>query len=354
MDCVFGQMVISRALVSLLLVGGASHGQVVINSISLHVDSHENAAPTPIQQEYLSLIRSAAGGDEIILLQKYFRNRAINQAIVDAAGRGVDVTGIYRDIVRPSCPELLRPGSSLDCDRMFIRRPHVHHKSMVLHRGNGDTSAIIGSYNLRERHRSSPRVHTALSFDVAADTAFFPFYKAHAEFLRGSRADAASSLVLATESGGKMALTFQPGAANPVAGLLAGISTCDGPLWLSYYRAVPDEIGEPIFHRLGDLATGGCDVRFLLDRDPDNHAAAKRLQSLDVTVRHPGEPAGPFTLGHKVVMVHSGDNLHLIQSSANLDRAHHRDQFNLTLYLTGNFPAIERQLSRVFSEYWSE
>ncbi len=343
---------ISRILAALLIVSGPVDAQESVSNIVVHIDRHDHAAPTPIHRKYLSLIRSAERGDELIMLQKYFRNRAINQAIVDAAGRGVEVRGIYHDTVDPSCDDLLPPGSSIDCSQLFFQQRLVHHKSMVLHRRNSNTTAIVGSFNLRERNLESPRVHTALSFDVEADNTFFSFYKAHAKSLRGIRTDAAAVLSLATDGGGRMSLTFHPGEHNPVSGLLANMSRCEGPLWLSYYRAAPDDIGESVFARLGDLVARGCDVRFLLDRDRDNYAAAKRLQSLGVAAHYPEEYDGSLTLGHKIVMVRASDGLHLIQSSANLDRSHHRSQNNLTLYLTGDFPAIERALNRELSRYW--
>jgi hypothetical protein len=223
---------------------------------------------------------------------------------------------------------------------------------MVLHRRNGNTTAIIGSYNLRERHKTSPRVHTVLSFDVEADDAFFPFYKAHADSLREIPLDSAKVLTLATERGGTMSFTFHPGEMNPVAGLLRNVSRCEGPLWLSYYRARPDATGEPVFGLLEELAGRGCDVRFLLDDHPKNRATERRLESVGIKAHYPKYAEGKRTLGHKVVMVRSGGRLHLIQSSANLNDTAHRDQANLTLYLIGDFPAIERALSREFSRYW--
>lgn len=341
-----------RPLVILLVVGGTSQAQDLATNIAIHIDRQSNQATTPIHQEYLSLIRSADSGDEIILLQKYFRNKVLNRAIVEAAGRGIKVLSIYRDAVKPRCEDLLPPRSSIVCSQLFIQRRHVHHKSMVLHRTNGNTTAIIGSFNLRERHTESPRNHTALSFDVKSDSAFFPFYKAHAESLRERRTATASFLSLATERGGRMFLTFHPSEANPVEKLLGKLSRCEGPLWLSYYRALPDDIGEPVFSRLGQLAGRGCDVRFLLDRHRDNHAAEKRLQSLGVNVRYPNDHEGTATLGHKIAMGHSGGHLHLIQSSANLHDTAHRNQHNLTLYLTGDFPAIEQALNRELFRYW--
>lgn len=129
---------VSRTLVILLVVGGPVQARDLASNIAVHIDRDRDRAPTPIHQQYLSLIRSANGGDEIILLQKVFRNKKLNRALVDAAGRGVKVTGIYRDDVRPRCEDLLPPRSSIDCCQLFIRNGHVHHKSMVLHRRNGN------------------------------------------------------------------------------------------------------------------------------------------------------------------------------------------------------------------------
>ena len=339
-------------LLILLVVDGPVQARDLASNIAVHIDRQNNGSPTPIEQEYLSLIRSADGGDEIILLQKYFRNEVLNRAIVDAADRGVKVTGIYSDVVRPRCKDLLPPRSSIDCSQLFIRHGHVHHKSMVIHRTNGNTTAIIGSFNLRERHSSSPRAHTVVSFEVEADNAFFPFYKAHADNLQDIRTDTAPFLLLATERGGSMLFTVHPSERNPVEELLGNVSQCEGPLWLSYYRALPDAIGEPVISRLGELAERGCDVRFLLDRHRDNLAAEKRLQSLGVTVHYPDDHEGSVTLGHKIAMVRSGGRLHLIQSSANLDHTGHRCQYNLTMYLIGDYPAIEQALNRELSRYW--
>ncbi len=343
---------VSRTLVILLIVGGPVQARDLASNIAVHIDRDIDGAPTPIHQQYLSLIRSAIGGDEIIVLQKAFKNKTLNRALVNAAGRGVKVTGIYRDDVRPRCEDLLPPGSSIDCSQLFIRNGDVHHKSMVLHRRNGNTTAIVGSYNLRERHKKSPRVHTVLSFDVEADDAFFPFYKAHADSLREIPTDSAKVLTLATEREGRMSFTFHPGERNPVADLLRNVSRCESPLWLSYYRARPDATGEPVFGLLGGLAKRGCDVRFLLDRHRKNRATEKLLESVGVTVHYPDYPEGRRTLGHKIVMIRSGGRLHLIQSSANLNDTAHRVQHNLTLHLTGDFPAIEQALNRELSRYW--
>ena len=343
---------VSRTLVILLVVGGPVQARDLASNIAVHIDRDRDTAPTPIHQLYLSLIRSANGGDEITLLQKYFRNKKLNRALVDAAGRGVKVTGIYRDDVRPRCEDLLPPRSSINCSQLFIRNGHVHHKSMVLHRSNGNTTAIVGSFNLRERHRTSPRVHTVLSFDVETDDAFFPFYKAHADSIRDIPTDSATFLTLATEGDGRISFTFHPNESNPVADLLGNVSRCEGPLWLSYYRAQPDAIGEPVFSLLGGLAERGCDVRFLLDRHRKNRATERRLRPLGVTVHYPDYPEGRRTLGHKIVMVRSGGRLYLIQSSASLNDKAHRNQHNLTLHLTGDFPAIEQALNRELSRYW--
>lgn len=321
-------------------------------NISLHIDRPEDSAPTPIHQQYLSLIRSANVGDEIVLLQKYFKNRILNQAIVDAAGRGVKVLAIYRDVTRPRCEDLLPQRNPVDCSQLFVRHPYVHHKSMVLHRINGNTTAIIGSFNLRERDQESPRAHTALSFDVESDDVFFSFYKAHAENIRNDRPSTPSFLSLATEGGGKISFTFHPSDRDPVQELLGNLDQCDGPLWLSYYRALPDAVGEPVFGRLEKLVESGCEVRFLLDRDRDNHDAERRLQSLGVAAHYPDEHNGRMTVGHKIVMVCSGKELHLIQSSVNLVHEHYLSQYNLTLYLTGDFPAIEQALDGELSRYW--
>ncbi len=341
--------------VVILLIGCTPlqiQAQGLVTNVAIHIDRQDSGKQTPIQQQYLSLLRSADFGDEIVLLQKYFRNEVLNRAIVDAAVRGVNVLAVYRDELRPGCEKLIPLDSSIDCSEIFIRHEAVHHKSMVLHRLNGRSTAIIGSFNIRERHLNSPRAHTALSFDIESDNTFFGFYMAHAKRLLGIPSDVEENLTMATEGGGNMSFTFHPGKGKTLLGLLQRISECKGPLWLSYYRAVPDAFGKPIFERLGQLARQGCDVRFLLDRDKDNQVVEQELRSLGVSVHYPNEHDGKVTLGHKLVMVRSNGRLWLSQSSANLDQASHESQYNLTLQLNGDFPDIEKSLEAELRRYW--
>lgn len=323
-----------------------------MSNIAIRINRQDSGEPTPIQHQYVTLIRSAAEGDEIVLLQKYFRNKVLNRAIVDAELRGVKVLAIYRDEFHPRCEDLISPADSIDCAGVFFRREHVHHKSMVLHRLNGSSTAIVGSYNLRERHATSPRVHTTLSFDIESDDVFFDFYKLHAEKILGLSGVDRTHLQMATEGGGSIAFTFHPSERRPLTDLLQAISGCDGPLWLSYYRVTADAVGKPVVDRLGQLVKQGCDVRFLLDRDQDNHAIGQQLRSHGIAVHYPDERDGKVTLGHKLLMVRFNQQLRLSQSSANINQQSHNSDYNLSIQLTGEFPEVERALEAEFQRYW--
>lgn len=329
-----------------------TQAQPLVSNIAIHINRQDGGEPAPIQRRYETLIRSAAKGDEIVLLQKYFRNEVLNRAIVDAERRGVNILAIYRDEFHPRCEDLISPDDSIDCAGIFFRRERVHHKSMVLHRSNGNSTAIIGSYNLRERHATSPRVHTALSFDIESDDLFFAFYKLHADKILGLSGADRTHLQISTEGGGSISFTFHPSERRPLTDFLQAISRCDGPLWLSYYRVTADAVGKPVVDRLGQLVKQGCDVRFLLDRDQDNHAIEQQLKSRGIAVHYPDERDGKLTLGHKLLMVRFSQQLRLSQSSANINQESHDRDYNLSIQLTGEFPEVERTLEEEFLRYW--
>ena len=322
----------------------------VASQLMLTIDRDIDPDPTPINQLYLAEIQTTTVGDRIALLQKYFRNPAINTALVEAARRGVQVVGVYGDDVDPSCESLLQTGDTIDCDTMFQRSIQSHHKNMMILKSDGRARGIVGSYNLRERSTDSPRVHTVASFEVANGQGLFDYYYGEVERLTGSMSTQPKQMSVPISGGGVLDFTFHPHPSNTVLELLNDVTTCRGTLWLSFYGALADSVGRPVFDRLGDLHDGGCDVRVLLD--PGATLAELSLRGRGVPVQFPEFPFGDGTLGHKIALAHSGGETQLIQSSANLSGAHFNILHNLSLRIRAPSLPFAAELEAELLRYW--
>jgi hypothetical protein len=330
--------------------GGSQDGPVASN-FALHVDRDVDPAPTPINQLYLAEIGATAAGDHIVSLQKYFRNEPITSALLDAARRGVQVETVYMQDVDPSCQALRLPGDTFDCSTMFRWGVLCHHKNLMALSTSGVLRAIVGSYNLRVRSTASPRVHTALSFDVANGQPVFAWYQGARQRLLTGSSSQPPSLTIATASGGELTLSLPSTLLNPVRDMLAGLPGCDGTLWVSYFGVAPDTTGVPVFNELERLVAAGCDVRVLLDED-ESAGAKAALDSRGIPARFPTYPAGNATLGHKLVYAEYAGETYLLQSSANLTAL---DVLagNLTATLRApELPTIRGVIDSELSRYW--
>lgn len=328
----------------------ADAGGPVARDLAITIDRDIDTAPTPINQLYVSEIASTVAGDRIISYQKYFNSEPMNAALVEAARRGVDVLGIYRDSVEPSCESLLEAGDTIDCDALFINSSDAHHKNMMILRADGTVRGIVGSYNPRLRNVSDPRVHTVLTFTVSDGESVFDFYAAEAERLQGGSPAQPVTMSMPIDGGGDLELSFHPGSGNRVLDLLNSINSCDSTLWLSYFVALGDSIGGPVFDRLEELIDSGCDVRFLLDKGNTLVRLALLARGIDARIANFMTPDG--TLGHKIVLVQSGGEYHLIQSSANLEIFGFNLSHNLTAYVRAPSLPLVADIEAELSRYW--
>jgi hypothetical protein len=332
------------------LDAGAAGASPLAHDLALVVDADVDVAPTPINQAYVSAIDSTQAGDRILSFQKYFHSEPVLVALLDAARRGVEVRGLYRDELEPACESLLEPGDAIDCDALFVNAPKAHHKNMMVLRADGSLWGLVGSYNPRVRSDSSPRVHTVLTFVVDEGQELFDFYEAEAARLTGEEVAASTRLTVAVQGGGELAFTMHPGPASPALDLLDAIGACEGTLWVSYFNALADTVGAPVFDRLEELVDEGCDVRVLLDEA--NALARLSLLTRGVPVQFPTFPAGGGTLGHKIVSVVSGGETHLLQGSANLDVFNHGVSHNLTVYARVPASPLTQAIDDELSRYW--
>jgi hypothetical protein len=323
----------------------------------LHIDQDRHRGrTTPIAKLYLREVARAAKGDRLIILQKSLAQPELNRALVAAARRGVDVRGVYRDKLKPGCDEFSDTPDQAACRRIFQKSAHPHHKSMLVLRSNGAVRAIVGSYNTRKQKKNAkkPRTHTAIFFEVPSGQRLFAFYESEALRLLGRKTREWTQLSLPIPRG-EMVLTMHPSNANPVLRLLNRVRSCEGnALRLSYFGAEADAaIGAPIIARLRKLRRQGCKVKFLLDKKKGNAGAFAALREAGVAARVPTFPSGKAILGHKLVLSRSGDDVQIIQSSANLSGSHHRKKHNLTLYLRGaRFASLHEALRRELKRYW--
>jgi len=290
------------------------------SNIAFHVKRDVDAAPTPIHQLYTATIASAGEDDQIAALQKYFRNEAITSSLLDAARRGAQVQTVYGKDVVPSCESLQQDGDSFDCAAMFRKSFLAHHKNLMLMRASGELRALVGSFNLRVRSTSKPRVHSAVSLDIASGLAVFEWYQAVAEQMLTGTQPPSDAIELRIDGGGTLTLSLPSSSRNPVHDMLAALAGCDGTLWMSYYGAADDPVGGPVFDELQRLTKTGCDVRVLLDEQQSPNAKLA-LEARGVPVRFPTFPAGSALLGHKLVFAEYGEEMFLLQSSANLTAA---------------------------------
>lgn len=320
------------------------------HDLTLVVDRDVDPAPTPINQAYVAAIDATQAGDRILSFQKYFKSAPVIGSLIDAARRGVDVLGLYRDEVEPTCESLLAPDDVVDCDALFVEASETHHKNIMIERADGTVWGLVGSYNPRVRNTSSPRTHTALTFEVDDGAPLFAFYAAEAQRLQGTGDDPTSPLTVPVEGGGSLTFTMHPGPDSPAEALLDELDGCDDTLWVSYYGALADSVGAPVFDRLAELHDDGCDVRVLLDES----AGLARLSLLarGVPVQHPTFPAGGGTLGHKIVSVVRDGETRLLQGSANLDLIQHTVNHNLTVAVRVPGTELADVIDAELGRYW--
>ena len=328
-------------------------------ALTVVVNRDDDVAPTPITQLYLDVIDSTVAGDEIVSLQKYFKNQGIIEALIAAVRRGVLVTAIYRDEVDPECDSLLGDGPAIDCAATFIEVADVHHKNLMVLKADGTVQAIVGSFNLRERSSNEPRVHTVLSFEVEPGSDVWSLYRGEADRLLSGIETGPMRVTLPAEDGGVLELTLHPDPANPPAELLAQVATCVAPVWLSYYVAFPDTVGTPVVDEVARLDAAGCEVRVLLQDDLLNNVmlgsmtlAGAEARTPDWTIDDDG------LLGHKIVAVDDGTTAWLIQSSANLTVVDHQTTpHNLTVSVQGPsaspvYSAMQAAVRDELNRYW--
>jgi hypothetical protein len=292
----------------------------VASNIAFHVNRDVDPAPTPIHQLYTATIETAGEGDRIAALQKYFRNEPITRAVLDAARRGAQVETVYRADVDPSCEALQQAGDTFDCAAMFRKSFLAHHKNLMVLRGDSDVLALVGSFNLRVRSTSKPRVHSAVSLEVAGGLSLFEWYLAVADEMLTGTEPASDAVQLPIDGGGTLTFSVPSSSRKPVRDMLAPLSGCDGTLWMSYFGAADDSVGGPVFDELERLLQTGCDVRVLLDEE-QSPIGKLALESRGVPVRFPTFPAGSALLGHKLVFAEHDGEMFLMQSSANLTAA---------------------------------
>lgn len=315
---------------------------------------------TPIADLYLREIGGAKAGDQLITLQKYIKQEDIVNALVRADLKGVKVTAVYRDKLSPECKKFSSSREIEACKRIFRRSDRPHHKSMMVLKAEGTVRAIVGSYNPADKHEKF-HVHTALFFEVPKGQALFKYYEAEKDRLLGLSTSTSRFFTLNTQHG-IMEFTMHPNTAcgvtaNPVLTLLSGLPACrNTTIWLSYYGAcddVNDVICRPVFIKLHELQVNGCTVRVLLDSKSENDTADEKLQALGgIEVRR---ASSSLTLGHKLVLAKAGDEVRVIQSSANLSRSDHCKKHNLTLYMRGKgFRAIHDALELEIRRYWGK
>ena len=324
---------------------------VVASNFAVIINRDVDPAPTPINLAYNAAISATGPGDHIVSLQKYFKNEPITSALLDAARRNVSVDTVYMDEVDPTCSSLLEPGDTIDCSTMFQKSPLCHHKNMMILRANGSLQAIVGSYNLRRRSSSQPRVHSVLAFDVGDGQSVFDWYQGAAERLLTGSSTQPLRMTVPTDSGGELSLSLSPAPFNPVLEMLEGIASCDGIVWMSYYDAGNDTTGGPVFNELERLVDLGCDVRVMVDEETAPLALVA-LQLRGIPARFPTFPAGSGTLGHKIVLADSAGETHFLQSSANLT---FYDVLigNLTAYLRApTMPAVREVIETELLRYW--
>jgi len=322
----------------------------IARNFVLLIDSDNSPEPTPINTAYWNAINLTEAGDEILTLQKYFRNERINKALVEASIRGVNVKGVYRDELEPPCNTLIS-NEKLHCEKIFVQSPLPHHKNMMILHSDGLVQTIIGSYNLRQGTITEPRIHTALQFDVVNGRSVFDFYSGEAERLLGLSTTQPLSMSINVEGGGTVKIQMHPSDVHPVLDMLDEITTFESALWVSFYRVSDDTIATLVYDKLKVLNDAGCDVRVLLFAD--NLDGKRALEDRGITVQFPTYPVGRAMLGHKLLMIRSGGNLHLIQSSANLPDSHYKKEHNLTLYLCApGLINMQADLEAEFNRYW--
>ena len=329
---------------------GAPEAGPQAKNLEVLVNRDVDPAPTPINKAYVEEISATSAGDHIVSLQKYFRSEPITTALLDAARRGVTVETVYMQDVDPTCESLLTPEDTIDCSALFRPSFLSHHKNMMIRRQDGSLRAIVGSYNLRVRSMSSPRVHTVLTFDVADGQPVFDWYLGAAERMLSGSTSQPVDISLPTDSGGELSLSITPAPFNAVLDMLKTLPGCDGILWMSYFGASDDATGGPVFDELERLMGGGCDVRVLLDEE--NTLARTALENRGVPARFPTFPAGSATLGHKIVLADAEGETHFLQSSANLTAL---DVIigNLTAYLRApTTPEIREAIETELLRYW--
>ncbi|MCK6620985.1 MAG: hypothetical protein HUU32_05910 [Calditrichaceae bacterium] len=329
----------------------------LVGGFEVHIDQDgHRGITTPIARLYLREIARARVGDKLIILQKSLTQPQINHALVDAALWGVEVIAVYRDKLNPECLAVVPSALQAACYKIFRKSPHPHHKSMMLLQRDGTVRAIIGSYNTRRQKAGErqPRTHTALFFTMQRGRDLFAFYQAEVDRLFGRPASSPKTLAFNTRFG-IMKFVMHPNRTSPVLELLNNVSTCPNTaIWLSYYNALPDShIGLPVFIKLNDLCRRGCRVRILLDANDENRAAYEKARQLHLDIRWAKFPSGSAMLGHKLVLARTLDEVHIMQSSANLSASQHLHKHNLTLYLRGQgFHPIYQILEKEISRYW--
>jgi hypothetical protein len=319
-------------------------------NFKLVIDSDDSDAPTPINNTYFKAINSTQEGDQIFSYQKYFRNSRINNALISAAARKVKVRGIYRDQLEPPCNSW-QLSKKILCEDIFVNSPLPHHKNMMILYKDGTVHAIVGSYNLRERTFTEPRAHTVLAFDIINGRGVFDYYCGEADRLNSLSTIQPKKIVIDIDGGGTIKFQMHPSDAHPVLDMLNAITTFESTLWVSFYSAGDDRVSKPVYDRLKELKDAGCDVRVLLYSK--NSDALRELEQRGVPVKYPIYPVGSAMLGHKLVMIRSGGDLHLIQSSANLTESNYYNQNNLTLYLQApGLITIQSDLENELNRYW--
>jgi hypothetical protein len=323
--------------------------QPVARNFVLVIDRDDSPAPTPINTAYWNAITATRQGDEILAFQRYFRNERINAALIAAAARKVQVKAIYREALDPPCSSLL-PSERTLCDGIFVQSSLPHHKNMMILHSGGTAHAVIGSYNPRERTLSEPRIHTVLTFDIVNGGSVFDYYRGEADRLLRLPTTQPLAMSVDVEGGGIVQLQMHPADAHPMLDMLNAITTCESPLWMSFYGASNSTISTRVYDRLRAPKDAGCDVRVLLYAD--NADARCALEARGVPVQFPTYPVGTALLGHKLLMVRSGSDLHLIQSSANLNQSQGQTH-NLTLYLRApGLHTIQTELEAELNRYW--
>jgi hypothetical protein len=258
--------------------------------------------------------------------------------------------GIYRDELEPPCSTFPQ-NEKTHCDEIFVQSPLPHHKNMMILHSDGLVQAIIGSYNIRERTITEPRIHTILKFDIVNGRPVFDFYSGEAERLLGLSTTQPLAMNANVEGGGTVNFQMHPSDVHPVLDILNTITTFESTLWMSFYSVSDDTIATLVYDKLKALNDAGCDVRVLLYAD--NVDGRRALEDRGVSVQFPTYPVGKAMLGHKLLMIRSGGNLHLMQSSANLTESHYKKEHNLTLYLCApGLNNIQADLEAEFNRYW--